>query len=305
MESWVRVSLSGSVPAPIQYRIGLALLARFLEFHAHLGANRSLPLVESLSYALALVFLYLLFRASPLVQAASRSGRFVILGMFFAAAQFPVLWIFPWERPETLPTAFYLAAIALLVVRCGRMPFALVCLLTILLSFAQALVRADVPFMVGIAIVLCAAMAIPFSRPRAHIATLGLLCLAVGAITQLYLQRIAYPNAAYPADTPKIQLLHNLNPIYPPLHMPDFLTALLPLIVGVVLLRRYRLPLESSDKLVLLMCLVYLPAWMITGLIGEVRIFVPFLFLASLTIAKLWAAYLLNGDSAALPRPSA
>jgi hypothetical protein len=305
LENWVRVSLSGSVPAPIQYRIGLPLLAQFLELHVHLRANQSVPLVESLSYALALMFLYLLFRASPQVQAASRAHRFVTLGLFFAAAQFPILWIFPWERPETLPTAFYLAVIVLLVVRRGRMPFALACLLTILLSFAQALVRADVPFMVGIAITLCAAMAIPFSRPRAHVATLGLLCLAVGAATQLYLQRIAYPNASYPANTPKIQLLYNLNPIYPPLHIPEFLTALLPLIVSVVLLRRYRLPLESSDKLVLLMCLVYLPVWLITGLIGEVRIFVPFLFLASPTIAKLWAAYLLNAEPVASPQPSA
>jgi hypothetical protein len=305
MENWARIILAGSLPAPVQYRIGLPLLTHFLELHTHLRVNQSLPLIESLSYALALTLLYLLFRGSLRVQQVSRSHRFVILGLFFAAAQFPVLWIFPWEREETLPTAFYLAAIVLLIVRRGRMPFALACLLTVLLSFAQALLRADVPFMAGIAILICAAMAVPFSRPRAHIATLGLLCTATGAAVQLYLQRIAYPTATYPPNTPKIQLLNNLNPIYPPLHMPEFLTALLPFIVSLVLLRRYRLALDSSDKLVLLLCLVYLPVWIATGLIAEVRIFVPYLFLASPTIAKLWASYLLKEDTIASSQPSA
>ena len=185
------------------------------------------------------------------------------------------------------------------------MSFAPVCLLAVLLSLVQALVRADVPFVVGAAIVLSAALAIPLPRPRAHIAALGALCLATGAGAQIYLQRVVYPTVSYAADTPKFQLLNNLNPFFPPLHMPDFFTALLPLIVSVVLLRRYHLPLESSDKLVLLLCLLYLPAWIGTGLMAEVRIFVPFLFLASPTIAKLWAAYLLNGEAAASPLPSA
>ena len=75
---------------------------------------------------------------------------------------------------------------------------------------------------------------------------------------------------------PKIQLLTNLNPLSAPLHIPVFLTALLPLIVSVVLLRRYRLPLEASDKLVLLMCLVYLPLWITTGLDGRGADLCPF-----------------------------
>jgi hypothetical protein len=305
LEDWARLMLAGAMPAPVQYRIGLPLLTHFLELSIHIKVNQSLAVIEFLSYAFALTFLYLLFRASPQVQNAGPSHRFLLLGMFFAATQFPVLWIFPWERPETLPTAFYLSAIVLLVVRRGRMNFALVCLLTVLLSLAQALVRADVPFVVGFAVVLSAAIAIPLPRPRAHIAALGALCLTAGAATQFCLQHVVYPTVSYAADTPKFQLLNNLNPFFPPLHMPDFFTALLPFIVSVVLLRRYRLPLESSDKLVLLICLLYLPAWIGTGLMAEVRIFVPFLFLASPTIAKLWAAYLLNGDAAASPQPSA
>ena len=70
-------------------------------------------------------------------------------GFFLAGAQFPVLWIFPWERWETLLVAFYLAAVVLLVARGSRVPCGIVCTLTALLTFCQALIRADVPAAVG------------------------------------------------------------------------------------------------------------------------------------------------------------
>ena len=301
LDGWIRGILAGTDAAPNQYRIALPYLAQFLELHAHLRFNQSLPLIEATSYAAALALLYLLFRRSPRVENASPSHRLVLLGLFFAAAQFPVLWIFPWARPETLPTTFYLAAAVLLVVRRSRMPFAVVCLLTLLLSLLQALERADVPVALGAAVLLSAALAVPLPRPRAQTAILGLLAGAAGAATQLFLAGIAYPTAAYPSNFSKIQLFTNLNPLVAPLHIPTFLTALFPLIVSVVLLRRHRLPLEASDALVLLACLVYLPLWLITGLMIEVRIFVPFLFLASPTIAKLWGAYLLDQDNSPSP----
>lgn len=305
LDSLIRNMLAGVIPAPDQYRIGLSLALHFLDLHAHIRPNQSLPLIEFLSYALALILLYLLFRCSPRVENAPDSHRLVLLGLFLAAAQFPILWIFPWERWEVLPTTFYLAAIVILIVRRSRMPFALVCLLVALLSLGQALMRAEVPVALGIAILLSAAMNIPFPRPRSHIALLGLFCVAIGGATQLYLQRIAFPNATYSPDTTRFQLLANLNLLHPPLHIPIFLTALLPLIVSLVLLRRHHLPLDPSDKLVLLILLVYLPVWVAMGLVVEVRIFVPFLFLASPTIAKLWTAYLFNDASGAQPNRSA
>ena len=305
LESWVRNILNGIVSAPIQYRIALPLLMHFLEIHAHIRPNQSLPLIVALSDALALTLLYLLFRHSRQVVDALPSHRFVLLGFFLAATQFPIMWIIPWDRSETLPTAFYLAAVVLLIVHRSRIPFAIVCLLVTLLSLAQALVRSDVPVALGAAVLLAAALNIPFSRPRSHIAILGLLCSAIGGAVQLYLQRIAYPNATYSPTTPRFQLLANLNLLHPPLHIPIFLTALLPLIVSLVLLRRHHLPLDPSDKLVLLVCLVYLPIWVTMGLVAEVRIFVPFLFLASPTIAKLWGAFLFNQENGTPPNRSA
>jgi hypothetical protein len=74
---------------------------------------------------------------------------------------------------------------------------------------------------------------------------------------------------------------------------------------ALVWLRRYRLPFDPADKLVLLMCLVYLPVWFAMGLVVEVRIFVPYLFLAAPTIARVWAAFLLDDKAAAHPPHSA
>lgn len=297
LEAWVNGILAGIVPAPVQYRVALPYLAHFFEAHCRLRPNQSLPGIEAVAYACALTLLYLLFRGSQQVQNSGGLRRLVILGLFLAAAQFPVLWIFPWDRPETLPGTLYLTAMIFLISSRSRMPYLALCGLTVLLSLGQALVRADLPVIVGAALLLSAAIAIPFPISRIRVATLGMLCSVAGGATQVYLQRIAFPAARYPADTPKIQLLTNLNPFDAPIHIPEFLCALLPLIVTLLLWRRCKVAIDSSDKLVLLMCLLYLPVWVTTGLMAEVRIFVPFLFLASPTIAKIWAAFLLNEDS--------
>ena len=185
LEAWVRSILSGVQPAPDQYSVAIPFLAQFLQVHAHLGIRQSLPLIEFLSYAVALTLLYLLFRSSPHVVHARPLNRLVLVGFFLTVAQFPILWIFPWDRPETLLTAFYLAAIVLLVVQRSRVRFGIVCLLTVLLSLGQALVQADVPVTVGVAIFLSVAVAVPFRRPRAQMAILGALSVAAGAAVQL------------------------------------------------------------------------------------------------------------------------
>jgi hypothetical protein len=294
LETWVPLMLGGKLSAPDQYRIAMAYLPHLIELHSGLKPNQSIPLIEFVCYALALTLLYMLFRSSPHVVHGKPPSRIVLLGFFLAALQFPVLWIFPRERPETLPTPFYRAAIVFVIVQRSRLRFVFVCLLATLLSIGQAFMRADVPVAVGAAILLAAVISLPLRRPRSHIVTLGILCIAAGAGVQLYLQHVLFPQATYPPNVPKIQLLANLNPIFPPAHIPFFLTALLPFIVSLLLIRRNHRRIDASDKLVLLICFVYLPIWITVGLVGEVRIFVPFLLLAAPTIAKLWAAFLLN-----------
>jgi hypothetical protein len=228
LEGWIQTMRAGVTPAPIQYRVALPCLVHFLEVHGHFKPNHSLPLLEFVAYVLALVLLYLIFRSSRRVIDAPPTVRLVLLGFFLTATQFPILWIFPWDRPETLPTFLFLTAIVLLIVGRGRMPFAVACLLTVLLSFGQALMRADVPIVTGIAILLAVAISVPFVRSGPRIAILGALCAGVGGAVQIYMQHIAYPHTTYPADTARFQLLANLTNRGAPFHMPIFLTSLLP-----------------------------------------------------------------------------
>jgi hypothetical protein len=295
LERMVHDFHQGGLPAPVQYRIGIPFLVGFLKQYTHMELRQSVPLVEALSYAACLGLLYGLFSSSARAKSARDSHRAALIAFFLAITQFPILWIFPWERPETLPTALYLAAVVVLVACRNRIPFPLLCLLIVALSLGQALMRADVPVVLGAALLLSVALPIPLPRPRSSIAILGLLASATGACVQFYLRHVAYPNAHYPPTTPKIQLLNNLS-LDPPLHIPEFLIALLPFLATLFLLRRYRPHLESQDKLVLLICLLYLPVWVVVGLVVEVRIFVPFLFLASPTMAKLWTAFILSED---------
>jgi hypothetical protein len=295
LEQMVQDFHRGICPAPVQYRIGIPFLIGFLEQYTHIELRQSVALVEALSYAACLWLLYGLFSSSARVNAARDSHRATLLAFFLAITQFPILWIFPWERPETLPTALYLAAVVVLVACPNRIPFPLLGLLIVTLSLGEALMRADVPVVLGAALLLGAALAIPLPRPRSSIAILGLLASATGAAVQFYLQHVAYPNARYEPTTQKFQLFNNLS-FDPPLHLPEFFIALLPFFATLFLLRRFRLRLEPEDKLVLLICLLYLPVWVVVGLIAEVRIFVPFLFLASPTMAKLWTAFVLRED---------
>ncbi len=296
IEQMVKDFHQGICPAPVQYRIGIPFLIGFLKHYTHMELRQSVPLVEALSYAACLWLLYGLFSSSARVKVARDSHRAALLAFFLAITQFPILWIFPWERPETLPTALYLAAVVVLVACRNRIPVPLLCLLIVALSLGQSLMRADVPVVLGAALLLAAAMAIPLPRPRSSIAILGLLASATGAGVQFYLQHVAYPNARYEPTTQKFQLFNNLR-LDPPMHLPEFLIALLPFFATLFLLRRFRFRLEPEDKLVLLICLLYLPVWVAVGLIVEVRIFVPFLFLVSPTMAKLWTAFLLREDS--------
>jgi hypothetical protein len=75
---------------------------------------------------------------------------------------------------------------------------------------------------------------------------------------------------------------------------------LLPFFFSLALIRRYRLRLDATDKLILLISLIYLPIYVAFGIMAEIRIYVPYLFLLSPVIAKLWAQFLWT-DPAASP----
>jgi hypothetical protein len=297
---WYQMKVAGTLSEGDQYRIAVLFLAHFIEVHTPFKMRQAIPLIEFLAYGIGLTSLYLLLVTSSVVRNARRGQRLVIYGFFFAAAQFPVLWIFPWERPETLPTAFYLATVTLVILS-RRISMALACPFAILLSFGQALARTDAPMVVGMATVVAAVLAIPFGRSRRAVAVLGLLCGTTGLATHIYLVH-RFPSVHPTQRAITLQLFRNLDIVHPPFQVPEFFTALLPFFVSLVLIRRYRLGLDSSDKLALLISLIYLPIYMTLGILSEIRIFVPYLFLMSPTIAKLWAQFLSGGPS--VPEPT-
>ncbi|MDP9039443.1 MAG: hypothetical protein M3O02_09245 [Acidobacteriota bacterium] len=301
LAAWIQAKLAGTLSEGDQYRIALPLLMRFLEQHAHIKLEQSLPLIQAFSYGWMLVLLYLQLRWSPHVRESAYARRLVAFGLFLAAVQFPVLWIFPWERPETLPTALYLAAVTFLAVRSERVPLIPGMVAMMLLSVGQALARGDAPVVAGAGIVLCAALSTGLPRARRiSMGLLGFVCGAAGGLTQMYLTH------RFPLKSPgqtkwTFQLFTNLNLADAPFHTPILLTALLPLLATVVLIRRYRIGLDLTDKLALVMCMLDLPVYVTMGLVSEVRIYVPYLFLAAPLMAKVWMQFLFGGTNAPGP----
>jgi hypothetical protein len=287
LQTLYQLKVAGVLNEGDQYRIGLPFLAHFLEVHAHLAMHQSLPLIEGLSYGLGLVCLYLLLVRSSIFRLSSRLERTAQIAFFFAMVQLPVLWIFPWERIETLPTMLYVAAAALVVVD-DEIPLSLACVLTVVLSLMQALNRTDAPLVLGVA-GIAASVVCSLRRSRPATALLGALCLATGALMQLYLRHL-FPDVHPHQRATTFQLLYNFYPGSPfaPYRIPAFAVALMALFVTLLLIRRSRVQLDPTDQFTLLIALIYLPIYMAFGIISEVRIYVPYLFLVAPMMAKVW-----------------
>jgi len=216
------------------------------------------------------MLLYFIFRCSPRVENATDSHR-LVSSAFSHRYQFPSSGSSPGSVGGPANN---------LLSRRGRhsdcapksSAFAFVCLLAALLSLGQAMMRADVPVALGIAILLSAAW--PFRFPaRAPTSPFWDCVWHYGGHTAIHAVRRISQRHLFPT-TPRFQLLANLNLLHPPMHIPIFLTALLPLIVSLVLLRRHHLPLDPPTT-----CPSHPPRLsptMVTmGLVVEVRIFVP------------------------------
>ena len=299
LTDWAVNTVTGRVFAPDVYRIGVPWLTLTIKRLTHIRVNQSLPTIEGICYGFALFLLYLLLRQLNAFQTASRAYRAAAVGFFLALAQLPVLWLFSWERAETLPTAFYVAAVVLLASARRRVPFTAAMISVTVLSLGQSFLRTEVPTEVGIAFLVTAMLPAAAPRPRWQMATMGIAMAVVGSGIQVYLQDVLYPGFPYAPGVPKIQLLWNLRPFFPHDHWPIFFCAVTPLIFTLVLLRTQRLRVEPTEALVILVCLMYLPVWWIAGLISEVRIYVPFLTLASPVMARVWTTYIVGEQTTA------
>jgi hypothetical protein len=275
--------------APEAYRLAVPALERFLAsaFHVHDPAF----VAAAVDLVAAFFTLFLLYRLSvdlPSERLATPNERLLTIALFLAVIQFPIAWVIPWQHLETLPTALYLA-ISLFCFASSKKN-KLWCLPILAATVWQAFVRADVPFIFGVAMVLTGlweSRKKGFANQRFEVALGALVVFLAGAI-QSYLQFVRYPHLSYRPGTAVVQFIFNLS-----LHnLTSFMIAMLPFLLFSAFLIVKRPRLDSIDRLVLMSSALYLPVWLTVGIIDEVRVYVPFLFALSMVAAKVSAPFL-------------
>ena len=288
------VPVKQTLYAPNAYRVAMSALVPFLLKTFRVADWTSVYSV--LDFCFAFPALYLLYRLTTddlRLPAANLNERFASVAMFLAFLQFPMAWIVPWQRPETTPSALYVALALFCVSRAKRQGKWFAPLLVA--SAVQAFVRSDVAFIFGVAMVLVcfgdSAMR-PFGSRLVSLLKSGCVVL-VAAGVQLYLQFIRFPHLTYPPGTSVLQLSNNLRP-----HFLEVSTiALLPfLLLGVFLICK-RPQLRTVDALAVTAAALYLPLWFAVGSVGEVRLFVPFLLPLCMAAARVFSRYLMDQAS--------
>lgn len=275
--------------APEAYRVALPALIRFVGKILYLGDLTYIAAaIDFFTAFFALYLLYLTIVNSLPENARTRKERTLAILAFLAILQFPLAWVVPSQRPETLPSALYLALsiFSLAKIDTNNLWIAILFIATL----CQGFVRADVPFVFGIAVVVTGIWSgltarLPFRRLL--IISGGLIVVTSGG-TQAYLQFVRFPGLNYPPNVPIIQLGSNFV-----LHRLEIFTiALLPFLLFFVFLIVKRPRLNVIEVIVMLASLLYLPLWFTFGYVSEVRIYVPFLLALSAVVARVIATFL-------------
>jgi hypothetical protein len=158
-------------------------------------------------------------------------------------------------------------------------------------TFCQAFVRADVPFVFGVAL-LSVGLWNDFQGGRGadsfQTLTGGLVALISGSV-QVYLQFIRLPHLSYPPNIKVIRLISNLTIFH---NLEIFTIALLPYFCFFVFWIIKRPALNYVETVAIVASALYLPLWFTLGEISEVRIYVPFLFALSMVVARVSATCL-------------
>ncbi len=277
--------------APDAYRVAIPALGKFMVRTFHI--QDATYVAAAFDLVAAFFTLFLLYRLSVDFlpeQLTTPNGRLLTIVLFLAIIQFPISWVVPAQRPETLPTALYLAISLFCFASSKTNKLWLLPLLVTTLG--QAFVRADVPIILGIAMFLVSlwdSREDGLASHRAYIFTSAGVIFISGAV-QAYLQFIRYPHLCYTPGTKVVQFGLNLN-----IHkLSIFMIALLPFVLFAIFLIMKRPKLDSIDRLVLVSSALYLPVWFTVGVIAEVRICVPFLFALGMVAAKVSAPFLIR-----------
>jgi len=275
----------GTADAPMQYRVGVVRAAYWMSQHLGLGTHYCLTLLDTASLLIAgLVLLRVLertevYRRAPAMMQWFGAAAFVVL------VQFDLAWLLYLPRPETLP-ATMLVALTLWLWQLddvGRLQQGLIAAVLLGLALLQGFVRADVACLMnlGIFVATLTPLGKRLSLPRALAAGTSLTAALAAGGVQLYLARVAYPDATY-GRVKMWQLRPNLVHAT---RWPPFVLFMLPVVWMVEQVVRRRFAGDAAGLALLAGAIVYAALWVTIGKIDEVRIFLPFaLALAPLTV---------------------
>lgn len=286
------MSLHGGLDAPLQYRIGVWILACGMHTWLHASVWLALTLIDVTSLGFVLYCLVGMLRENPLYASLPRMVRFLsVVGMFFLV-EYYIIWGHWYQYPSTLPSCLFVCISALLISGNTIKNRRWASLLLVGLSCIQGLVRADVAVVLHAGFFL--ATCLPFTKNvplgRLWQATTSLLAALLAGCMQLYVMWVRFPNARYGTNG-VFQLSNNLHPM-------QWMTALLALFPFWLLLwllakRVYR-P-DGVTTLLLVSTFLYILVWYMAGRLREVRIFLPF-GIALLPATSLALSAMLNTE---------
>ena len=277
--------------APQAYRILIPAIWTDMQRWLHLSTATEFPALTDFVCCLATLYLlYLLIVDAAPEQRPGSAKRLLRIAIFFAFSWFSLIWVTPWMRPETMPSALYLAAALHCVSRLPRSNTWLAALAVI--TFVQSFARTDIPTLFGITIALLALTSATLESlgSRKKMFSVGSMVAAIGAGVQLYLQKVKFPHLTYDPQTPVVMWHYNF--------MGHFLmicfTAMLPFLLLAIFLLVRRQRLQSLEAIIVLLSLIYFPLWFTVGSIGEVRIYVPCMLTLGVVAASVLPNYLVT-----------
>jgi hypothetical protein len=272
------------------FRLGIPALTQLIERIFPVGdVSLIFSMFDLLSGFFALYLLYLLTVDIPPGEPNSPKDRALRIIAFLAILQFPMAWIVPWQRPETLPSTLFLAICFYCLTRIASN--ALWSLPILAATLLQIFARTDVPFVFGIAVSLVGIFKREFNPGRSYIVIGGLIVLLSGGFQ-------AYLHSLHPHLSLDIQLRPNLT-----FHNLEIAAiSLLPFLLFFLFLIVKRPLLHLLDKTAILSALLYLPVYFVFGVLTEVRIYVPFLLVLSMVAARVSCSFLIGRWNTASPR---
>ncbi len=280
--------VAGQAAAPQQYRVLIVRTAWLLLQHTPIAFRYSFALFDLLAGAAAGLILLKLIERSAAFRRAGSAGRWFGYAAFLFLFAYYLLWLQWYQRPETLPTTCFVAAMLFLLSwRTSKAInlLAIACL-TLLVSFLQALTRADVAVCFYVGVFLYAALNRGAAMPASRLFNICLSAVAsaLAAGTQWLLMHRVYPHATY-GDTPVVQLRMNL---LEPLRIAAFVLFTAPVFYTLLAAVRRRDVYEPAMMALCVSTALFLSLWIVLGKIDEVRIFIPFaVALIPLTVSQL------------------